>query len=154
MLLTPRAHRRHGAVVVESALVYPLFFLLVLGMMVGAAGVFRYQEVSHLAREASRYASTHGGRYAQETGNPAATQQSIYNNVILPNLVMLDPNVLTVNQVQVTWNPSNLPLNVVTSAQVPVASTVTVTVTYNWTPEFFFSSTLPLSSTSTVQMQY
>ena len=34
-------------------------------------------------------------------------------------------------------------------------NTLSVTVTYNWTPEYFFGPvTIPLTSTSTVAMQY
>ena len=63
---------RKGATILEFAIVAPVTFLLVLGLIVGGLGIFRYQEVSHLAREATRYASTHGGQY-QLDGMPAKT---------------------------------------------------------------------------------
>src|SRR6266404_7733612 len=69
--LRPRA-ARPGATVVEFAVVAPVTFLLILGLIVGGLGVFRYQEVAHLAREATRYASTHGGQY-QLDGLPTST---------------------------------------------------------------------------------
>ena len=49
---------RRAATVVECSLVLPLTFFLLLTLLVGSMGVFRYQEVATLAREASRYAST------------------------------------------------------------------------------------------------
>ncbi len=54
---------RNGATAVEFALVGGLVFFLIFGLFVGAMGIFRYQEVAHLAREGARYAATHGGQY-------------------------------------------------------------------------------------------
>jgi Flp pilus assembly protein TadG len=90
MLLKPERRHPRGAVVVECAVVYPVVFLFILGLLVGGMGVFRYQEVAHLAREGSRYASLHGTSYAQTTGKAAATDTDVYNNAILPNVVALD----------------------------------------------------------------
>ena len=74
MLYQSRKSPRCGAVILECAIVYPITFLLVLGMIIGGLGVFRYQEVASLAREGSRYASLHGANYQQQTGKTAATQ--------------------------------------------------------------------------------
>jgi hypothetical protein len=129
-----------------------LALLLLIGMVVAAMGVYRYQQVAALAREGSRYASVHGGMYAKETGNPAATPQDIYNNAIAPNMAGLDPNALSYN---VTWNTSNYPYHTTTvnGQLVPVTNTVSVTVTYQWMPEAFFGG-VTLSSTSVVPMSY
>jgi Flp pilus assembly protein TadG len=137
----PRSHRRRGASVVEAAIVYPAVFVLILALVSGGMGVFRYQEVASLAREGSRYAATHGSQYAQETGKAAATAQDVYNNAILPKAVALDTTKLSSS---VIWNPNNQPPN----------STVTVTVTYQWKPEVFLLGTFTLSSTSTMPMSY
>jgi len=51
--------RRRGAPLVECAFIIPLTFLLVAGLVVCAMGVFRYQQMAHLAREAARYAAVH-----------------------------------------------------------------------------------------------
>ena len=137
----PRFGRRCGATAVEAALVYPAVFLFLLGLLCGGMGVFRYQQVASLAREGSRYASTHGSHYQQETGKAAATAQDVYNNAILPRVVGLDTTQLSSS---VTWNPNNQPPN----------GTVTVTVTYQWKPEVFLLGTFTLSSTSTMPMSY
>ena len=55
-----RLQRRRGAALVETAFVFPVLIVLMIGLIVGALGVFRYQEVASLAREGSRYASLHG----------------------------------------------------------------------------------------------
>jgi Flp pilus assembly protein TadG len=134
-----RHSQRRGASLVEFALIAPVFFLFVVGLVVGGFGVVRYQQVASLAREASRYASVRGYKYAQVTGLPAATPDDIYNNVILPGSVALDPAALSYS---VTWQPDN-----------KQGSTVTVQVTYRWVPEAFFSG-VTLGSSSTVTMSY
>ncbi len=60
---TPR--RRGGAVLLELAIILPIMFLLVIGMIVGAMGIFHYQEVARLAREGARYACVRGTEYAK-----------------------------------------------------------------------------------------
>ena len=130
---------RRAATALECALVYPVIFFFVIGMLVGAMGMFRYQEVAWLAREGARYASVHGAKYQAVTGNAAATASDVYTNAILPKITGLDPNNLSY---QVTWNPDNQP-----------GSTVTVTISYTWVPEAFLG-TATLKSTSVVAMSY
>jgi Flp pilus assembly protein TadG len=115
--------RRRGATVLECAIVYPVTFLLLLGILIGGMGVFRYQEVASIAREASRWASVHGKQYATETGKPAATATDVYNNVIVPKAVSLDLSRLTYS---VTWNKDNNPYytQIVNGNVVPVTNTV------------------------------
>ena len=131
--------RRRGTHLLECAVVFPVVFLLLFGLLVGALGVFRYQQVASLAREGARYASVHGSQYQQVTGKPAATAADVYNNAIAPRAVILDPSQLTSS---VTWNPDNRQ-----------GSTVTVQVTYQWVPEAYLGG-LTLSSTSTMPMSY
>jgi Flp pilus assembly protein TadG len=123
----------------ECAVVFPVVFTLLIGMMVGALGVFRYDEVALLAREGARYASVHGTQYAKVTGKTAATAADVYNNAILPKTVGLDTTQLTYS---VTWSPNNQP-----------GGAVTVTVKYNWVPEWFWSS-MSFTSTSVMTVSY
>jgi len=165
---------RSGTTILECAIVLPLTFFLLLMMVVGAMGVFRYQEVASLARSGARYASTHGaqyrtdaslgigtpGTYLEESGglhwytaDPLATSgadpswtQDIYDSAIRPNLVALDPAAL---KVKIGWPP------VINQADKPdnwPASKVTVVVTYQWTPEFAFFGPINLTSTSTMYL--
>jgi Flp pilus assembly protein TadG len=141
---------RSGATIVEFAIVGPVTFLLLFGLLVGGMGMFRYMEIASLARAASRWASVHGTQYQQDTGNPAATSIDIYNNAIVPNAVSLDMSQLNY---AVTWNTSNSPYHtiIVNNQVTPVGNTVTVALTYQWIPEWYLGG-ITLTSTSTVPM--
>ena len=151
MLGVPTPARR-GAVSVETAVVFPVAILLLLGLVVGGMGIFRYQQVAWLAREGARYASVRGTDYAKEvSGAKAATKQDVYNNVILPNATVLDTSKLSYD---VTWNSTNSAYTVTNNYSKPKGNTVSVTVTYTWIPEIFFVGPITLSSTSTLPMSY
>jgi Flp pilus assembly protein TadG len=147
-----RHQPRTAATMVEFAVVGPLTMLILLGLLIGGLGIFRYQEVARLARDASRWASVHGTQYAQDTNNPAATSTDVYNQAIAPNATGLDLSQLTSS---VTWSTSNSPSHTATvnAQQVSVANTVTVTITYKWIPEAFLGG-ITLSSTSVSVMSY
>src|SRR5436190_14229951 len=98
-----RRQRRRGTILVESAMIYPVLFLIILGIIMLGIGVFRYQQVSHIAREASRWASVHGTKYAQETGNAAATPADVYNSAIVPQAAGMGLENLGYS---VTWDTS------------------------------------------------
>jgi Flp pilus assembly protein TadG len=145
--------RRLGTTAVECVVVLPVAFVLLLCLLIGALGIFRYQEVAALAREAARYASVHGAQYQKETGNTAATAQDVYNNAIAPNMVGLDPTQLSYS---VSWNTDNYPYHTATNSSgqlVAVTNTVTVKVTYQWIPEAFLGG-VTLTSTSVMPMSY
>ena len=146
------SNRRKGSAVVESALVYPIVFLLTIGFIVGVMGVFRYQEVATLSREACRYASVHGTEYGKVTGVTPPTPAEIYTNVIQARAVALDPSQLSYS---ITYNQSNGPVaaKIVNNDVVYSTNTVTVVVTYNWIPEGFLGG-ITLSSTSSMPMSY
>jgi len=143
---------RRGTTTIEFAITCPIAFFLIFATIVGGLGVFRYQQVASAAREGARYASVHGGWYAEDTGKPAATASDVYTNAILPAANALDPSNLTYT---VTWNQSNMPLQVVNNQyEKPIGNTVTVTVTYQWIPEMYLIGPFALTSTSTSQMAY
>ena len=152
----------------EFAAVAPVVFLLILGLIVGGLGVFRYQEVSHLAREATRYASTHGGQYSRDgmlakTGVPAVLTDSDIQTYVATKSVGLDPSKLTVTLSYSAPNtvvPRNVPTYLDTNPSlIPPSQTVfqnyvTVTVTYQWMPEVLLVGPINLTSTSTIAMSY
>ena len=145
--------RRSGATLVECAVVYPVVFLLFLGRLVGAAGIFRYSQLASQSREAARYASVHGGQYAKEMKVTAPTPADIYNNVVLPMAEGLDTSQLNYS---ITYNTSNWPFHTTLDANnnvIPIQNTVTVTLTYQWLPEAFLGG-VTLSSTSVMPMSY
>jgi Flp pilus assembly protein TadG len=138
---------------VECALVYPVVFLLVLGLLVGAAGIFRYSQLASLAREGARYASTHGAQYAKENRVTAPTDADIFNNVIAPMGASFDPTQLSY---AITWNTSNWPFHTTLDSNnnvVAIQNTVTVTLTYQWLPEGFLGG-ITMSATSVMPMNY
>jgi Flp pilus assembly protein TadG len=148
MRLLQRSRPRKAAVIVESAIVYPALFILVLGLTVGGIGVFRYQEVASLAREAARYGSTHGAQYRQDaglsTGDSTVWSTDIYNNAISPNIVALDVNSLSYT---CTWPAV---INQPNKSDNWPGSQVTVTVSYQWFPEVYLVGPITLSSTSSM----
>ncbi len=79
-----RRQRRTGAILIESAMIYPILLVLVFAIIILGVGVFRYQQVAHAAREGARWAAVHGAKYADETGRPAATAADVYANAIAP----------------------------------------------------------------------
>jgi Flp pilus assembly protein TadG len=149
-----RLHKqsRVAASTVEFAVASSATFLILLGLIIGGLGIFRYQQVARVARDAARWASVHGTQYALDTQNPAATAVDVYNQVIVPNATGLDLSHLTYS---VTWNTSNSPYHTSTlnGQTVKVANTVTVGITYNWVPEAFLGG-ISLTSTSVSVMSY
>ena len=143
--------KRRGAAAIEFAFASPVVFFFLLATMVGSQGVFRYHQVAALAREGSRWASVHGSQYEKETGNAAATPDDVFNSAILPAATTLKPKHLSY---EVTWDQSNMPLQVTEDVQTPFGNTVTVTVTYRWLPELYLIGPIHLTSSSTAQMQY
>ena len=144
-----RQLQRSGTTVTECAVIGPLTFVFVIGLILGAIGIFRYQEVASLARRGARWATVHGQQYAKDTGNAAATPQDIYNQAIVPYAVGYDLSKLNSS---VTWNQSNAPYEevVVGGNLVATQNTVSVTVSYQWLDGFFGGITL--SSTSVMPM--
>lgn len=159
---------RKGATILEFAIVAPVTFLLILGLIVGGLGVFRYQQVAHLAREATRYASTHGGQYQLDgmpakTGVPQVLTNADIQAYVATKTVALDPAYVTVNisySAPASIVPNNIPTyldtnpNLVPPGQKVFQNYVTVTVTYQWMPEVFLVGPIYLTSTSTIAMSY
>src|SRR5207244_12679772 len=135
LLSHPYRPRRSGATVLECAFVLPVIFFVFIGLVIGATGVFRFQEVATLAREGARYASTHGYQYRKDAGLGMGSStdwyNDIYNNAIKPKVLSLDTTKLTV---KISWpdvinqagKPDNWP-----------GSKVDVTVSYQWLPELY-----------------
>ena len=148
-----KPQQRLGVTVVECTVVYPVLLLLLMGLLIGAAGIFRYSQLASLSREAARYASVHGGQYAQEAKVTAPTPADIYNNVVLPRAEGFDTSQLNYS---ITYNTSNMPYYTILDSNnnvIPIQNTVTVTLTYNWVPEAFLGG-ITMSSTSVMPMSY
>jgi Flp pilus assembly protein TadG len=166
--------RRPGAHALESAFVYFLVMVLVAGLVVLAMGVFRYQEMAHLAREAARFAAVHGGQYQQENAAaiaagtlPNVDDNYLTQNVVKARAVCLDPAKITVgvrfnmSSGSYDWDDTADNGDRWPSSQTSVngtnyseTNTVSVTVSYQWFPEWFLSGPLTLTSTSVMPMCY
>jgi Flp pilus assembly protein TadG len=132
-----------GVSMVEAAVVYPLTMLLLIGTLVLGIAVFRYQQVQALAREGARYASVHGPTYAAEENSSYATSATVlsYIETLAAGMAKSDLSCT------VTWSP-NPPTE-------SPPSTVTVEVTYAWTPEAYFTKTaVNLTASSTMPVTY
>jgi Flp pilus assembly protein TadG len=171
MLQHSPVSRRRGVTVVECAIVYPMAFLLVLGLIVGGLGIFRYQQAAHLARAGARYAAVRGGQYEAETRQTPPNEQAIRAYVISQSAAMnIDPGTLSVqvslnatstdgagNNTVTTapWDSSRkAPYTVTSDSGKARQNTVSVTVTYQWLPEVFLAGPITLTSTATIPMQY
>ena len=160
MIRRPRSRR--AALAVEAAFVYPVLFLLLLGLIVGGIAVLRYQQVACLAQEAARWASVRGSDYQKDTGQPSPTQAQIVSGAVTPLAAGMDPAGLGV-QVQwvdgssdqaSTWDSSSKAPTTTTASGAAVTNRVRVTVTYQWVPPVAFFGPLNLSSTAEVPMSF
>src|ERR1043165_3670203 len=100
--------RRSGIATVEFAVTSAVTLFLIVALMVGGLGVYRYQEVAHLAREGARYASTHGGQYqldGQDTRTGAAGSASSDDprTYLLTKTTLLNAQN---RQVAAAWSPA------------------------------------------------
>jgi hypothetical protein len=138
---------RRAAVSLEYVLVLPIFVFFIQAMVVGGLGVFRANEVGWLAQESARWASVRGGQYSLDTGQPAATPNDVYQNVILPRSSLLDSTALNYS---VTWDDSSKLPSYLDANNKVHTNRVTVTITYQWIPELFLGG---LTITRTAQME-
>jgi hypothetical protein len=148
--------------------------LLLIGLVVGALGVFRYQQMAYLAREAARFAACHGGQYQKENAAaisagtmPNVDSTYLTTNVVQANAVCLDPAALSVtvnfnmSSGSYSWDDTadngnrwpNSP-KTVNGTTYSETNTVSVTVSYQWVPEWFFVGPLTITSTAVVPMCY
>jgi Flp pilus assembly protein TadG len=169
-----RSSRRHGAVLIESAVVYPVVFFFILATIIGGMGVFRYNEVSSMAREAARYASTHGGQYQKDNSNAiaAGTLPNVNDSYLTTNIIDAEAVSIDTTQLQISiqfnnhngsfdwddtanngqrWPTSQTTINNQTYS---LTNTVSVTVTYPWIPEMYLTGPINLTSTSVMPMSY
>lgn len=147
------AASKRGATLVEFAIVLPILFAVTFGLIVIGLGISRQQRLATMAREAARWASVRGKQYAKDTGNPAATSQSIYQNVIVPQSVGFDLSSLTYS---VAWNTNNDTYHAVLDANgnlKKVSNTVTVSLQYQWKAEAFIKP-ITLTSSAVQTMSY
>lgn len=174
MFVRSPVHRRRGATLLEGAFALPVTFFFICATVVGGMGIFRYQEIAHLAREAARFAAVHGSQYASENASAitAGTLPSVDVAYLTDQIVKARAVGLDTSQLKVTvsintpngtygWdatgsNNNHAIYTTVTQngSSVDVVNTVSVTVTYKWFPEAYLVGPFTLSSTSVMPMSY
>ena len=132
MRLSRRRHARRGAAVVEMAIVGPVAFLMVIGLMIGCLGIFRYNQVAALAHEGARWAAVRGRNFEKINHRKPITADEIRSNVIVPRAAGID-----LSRVECTMSVDK------------DHSVVSVTVRYLWLPEAYFGK-ITLSNTATM----
>lgn len=151
--------QRKAASMVEFALVGPLTLMVLMSLIVGGMGMFRYQQVARLAREAARYASLHCYEYSYETDQSAALPADVYTQVIAPNAVGLDLSRLTYSVTGFDGQPLGITNNktyrttTVNGQTVYMSNTVSVTINYQWIPEAYLGG-ITMSSTAVCVISY
>jgi hypothetical protein len=126
---------RRGVTTAECGVVYSITLLLIVGTIIEGLGVFRYQQLSWLAREGARWASVRGATYQSENSASAPTSANVLTNVVTPMMVGLDSTQLTCTLSM-------------------TSTTASVTLTYNWVPEGFLTTPITLTSTSVMPITY
>ena len=132
----PRTERTRGTTALECAVVYPVAVLLLLGTIVVGVGIFDFQQLQFLAREGSRYASVHGPTYAAENGEPMASTSTVLADIQ-----------------EMTVGLDGLDCTAVTYSATTMPCSVSVTLTYTWTPGGFFAP-MTWTVTSTMPVTY
>ena len=95
-LISQRNQRRRGAVIVEFALVFMMYLVIVLGLMEFGRCMWTYATVAHAARQAARFCMVRG------TINPTTTTE--IESVVKRFAVGLEDSKLIVNT---TYDPTD-----------------------------------------------
>ncbi|MEP7341699.1 MAG: TadE/TadG family type IV pilus assembly protein [Acidobacteriota bacterium] len=117
---------QRGGTLVELALILPIFFLLIFGVLDFGRGIWAYNTLSYASREGVRYAIVRGSK----SQTPASV--SDIRQIVIAQTGGLDASKLTVT---VTWLPNNSP-----------GSNVKVQAQYN------FVSLVPLLNLGTIAL--
>ena len=132
-LISPHRKRtQSGNGLVEGALVFLVFFVMIFGLMDFGRMVWTYTMISYGAREAARYAIVHG------TASGHTASVSTIQGIVTSHAPGLDPNSVTTN---VTFTPDQT-----------AGSTAKVAVTYSFTPLVPYMPQGTISMKSTSQM--
>jgi hypothetical protein len=138
------AARSRGQAIVEFALAFPIFFVLLIGLIEGGRYVFYSEGLNHAVREGARYAIIHGANSqpaADRAGPPDdPTGEQVKEAVREAAVGFNDPDGIVIPDP--TWSPTNNRRG----------SQVTVTIEYTYTPivSVFGSITIEAEATLVV----
>ena len=133
---------QRGSTLVEQAIILPLLLALFFGVLDMGRALYSYSFVSYIAREATRWASVHGGGV-----NGTATTTEVTNFVKGATGAGLDPANITANT---TWlaPPNGSPACTTTAKKPGCVVQVTVNYNFKFVLPFLPRGTLPMSSKS------
>lgn len=126
-----------GSGLIEFALCALLMLITMFGILEIGRAVYAYHCVSHVAREATRWAAVRGSSCSGLSGGCPATAANVRNYVLSITPGGIDQGQLTVNT---TWSPNNDP-----------GGTVNVNVQYNFDFAVGLVGTSPIHMHSTSQ---
>jgi Flp pilus assembly protein TadG len=109
-----RSRSERGSAMVEGALCLTVFLVMVFGIMDFGRAVFAYNSISWAAREGARYAIVRGSSSGHQ-----ATATDVKNYVLSRTVGMVSSDL----GISTTWTPD-----------ASAGSTVSVAVTYSFTP--------------------
>ena len=154
------SHQRRAAVAVETAIVLPVFLFLLLALIVGGMGVFRYQQVACLAREGARWGSVRGTLWEIDTDQTVPTQDDILKNAVLPFAVGMETAKITMQAewidgmtgVATPWDSARRSTLVLSASNEGVNNKIRITVNYAWSPGALVPGTINMTSVSEMVM--
>jgi Flp pilus assembly protein TadG len=120
-----------GQAIVEFALAFPIFFILLIGLIEGGRFVFYSETLNHAAREGARYAIIHGDNSADPTGglgDPSA--EPVKQAVRDATVGISDPGTIVIPNPCYGSRDTDPPCGLENGRGVPV----TVTLQYTYTP--------------------
>jgi hypothetical protein len=144
-----RAAHRRGAAMIEAAITLTSVFILTIGLLDFAIGVYRYHILSEAARQLARNAIVHGefanllGTWGPTTYSNTANVSNPIPNAVRPYLVGLDPSAVSISM---QW-PEN-------SNQVEKSVRVTLTTAFHPILTHWFGSSMTLRAISEMKIAH
>lgn len=135
MINRPKTRRSRGQALAEFALVAPLFFLILFGIIESGRFIFHYEMLSNATRDGARYAIVHGA-----TSSNPATADDVKDVVLDSAMAIADNGDLTVTTV---WPVSNAR-----------GETVTVGVAYAYDPIIPLFPSINVTAESTLVINH
>jgi Flp pilus assembly protein TadG len=122
---SPLARRPRGQALVEFALVAPIFFVLLIGLIEGGRYVFYTEILNHATREGARYQVVHGANSSAPTGPTSGDPggQAVKDAVVAAATALADSEA-DFDAIVLDWSPENNERG----------TTITVTVEYTYAP--------------------
>jgi Flp pilus assembly protein TadG len=123
-LLRGRTRQSRGQAIVEFALAFPIFIVLLIGLVEGGRFVFYSETLNHAVREGARYAIIHGENAIDglPTGPPDDPGAAAVKQAVRDAAIGVDPSAIVIPDPE--YQPNNNRRG----------SSVTVTLAYTYTP--------------------